>query len=220
MNLVQLRKVLSILVILMVASVVLAAQPVQAGGYSQYSSRMISESRPDSASGYGYYGGSEYEHEGCGDRSGSESASSEAASSNQFASAGPALAAGKIDGAAEVGRPLNATLSGAEEVPGPGDADGSGTALITLNQGQGQVCWELAASDIMTPTAAHIHVGVFGVAGPVVVALSPPEDGSSTGCTSVDPELIKQIRQNPEVYYVNIHTSDFPSGALRGQLGK
>ena len=33
------------------------------------------------------------------------------------------------------GRRLTATLAGAAEVPGPGDPDGAGTAVITLNQG-------------------------------------------------------------------------------------
>ncbi|MGH2538868.1 MAG: CHRD domain-containing protein [Candidatus Promineifilaceae bacterium] len=121
------------------------------------------------------------------------------------------------------GRPLNASLTGAAEVPGPGDPDGSGTAAISLNQGQGEVCFTIQVADITLPAAAaHIHVGPAGVAGPVVVTLSPPDaDGFSSGCVSdVDAELIKAIRQNPEQYYVNVHTSDFPAGAVRGQLGK
>ncbi|MCA1850177.1 MAG: CHRD domain-containing protein, partial [Acidobacteria bacterium] len=40
------------------------------------------------------------------------------------------------------GRRLTATLTGAAEVPGPGDPDGTGTAVITLNQGQNEVCFE------------------------------------------------------------------------------
>lgn len=119
------------------------------------------------------------------------------------------------------GRPLSATLTGAAEAPGPGDADGSGTAHVTLNQGQGEVCFELTVSDIEPAFAAHIHVGAAGVPGPVVVGLSAPTSGSSSGCvTGVDPELIKDIRQNPEGYYVNVHNAEFPAGAVRGQLSK
>jgi hypothetical protein len=70
------------------------------------------------------------------------------------------------------GRPLSATLTGAAEVPGPGDADTSGTALITLNEGQGEVCFSLDWAGIDgTVVAAHIHVGPASVAGPVVVPL-------------------------------------------------
>jgi hypothetical protein len=69
-------------------------------------------------------------------------------------------------------------------------------------------------------TAAHIHVAPTGDAGPVVVGLAPPTSGLSSGCTSVDPLLIKAIKQNPEDYYVNVHNAEYPAGALRGQLSK
>lgn len=122
---------------------------------------------------------------------------------------------------AQGGRPLSTSLSGAAEVPGPGDPDGSGTAKITLNQGQGTVCFELVVSDIVPATAAHIHRGEVGVAGPVVVGLAAPTSGTSSGCVEgVSKDLIKAIRQNPEDYYVNVHNVSFPAGAVRGQLGK
>jgi len=122
--------------------------------------------------------------------------------------------------AADGGRKFTTALTGAAEVPGPGDPDGSGTATITLNYGQGQVCWDLTVSDIAPATAAHIHVGPAGVAGPVVVGLSAPTSGSSSGCASADRDLIKAIIQNPEEYYVNVHNAEYPPGAVRGQLGK
>jgi len=118
------------------------------------------------------------------------------------------------------GRPLTTTLTGAAEVPGPGDPDGSGEALITLNQGRRLVCFQLSVADIAPATAAHIHAGAVGVAGPVVVGLTPPTSGFSSGCVSADPDLIKDIRQNPEEYYVNVHNAQFPPGAIRGQLSK
>jgi hypothetical protein len=133
-----------------------------------------------------------------------------------------AASAAKLDGAEHGGRPLSTTLTGAAEVPGPGDPDGSGTARITINPGQEEVCWEIAAEDITLPaTAAHIHVGAVGTAPPnnVVVTLSPPdESGFSSGCAQVSRELAKAILKNPEDYYVNVHTSDFSRGAIRGQL--
>ena len=121
--------------------------------------------------------------------------------------------------AADGGRKFETTLSGAQEVGG-GDPDGSGTAEITLNPGQGQVCFELTATGTSTPIAAHIHAAPAGVNGPVVVPLSPPVGGSSSGCVSADRDLIKAIIQHPENYYVNVHTTEFPGGALRGQLSK
>lgn len=118
------------------------------------------------------------------------------------------------------GRPLTTTLSGAAEVPGPGDTDGSGTATITLNPGQNQVCFELTVSNIAPATAAHIHVGPSDKAGPVVVGLTAPTNGSSKGCVSLDQEKIKAIIKTPAAYYVNVHNAEFPNGAVRGQLSK
>jgi len=118
------------------------------------------------------------------------------------------------------GRRLTATLTGAAEVPGPGDPDGGGTAVITLNQGQKEVCFELTVSNIAPATAAHIHSGAAGVAGPVVVTLTPPTEGSSKGCVSAGADLIKDIRQNPGNFYINVHNADFPDGAVRGQLSR
>lgn len=121
------------------------------------------------------------------------------------------------------GRPLTADLTGAAEVPGPGDPDGSGTAHVTLNQGAGEVCFEISVSGIVLPAiGAHIHVGAADEAGGVVVALTAPDaTGSSSGCVSgVDRDLIKAIRQNPEAYYVNVHSVEYPPGAVRGQLSK
>ncbi len=140
-------------------------------------------------------------------------------------SVSPALepAAAVLPGASHGGRPLTASMSGDQEVPFPGDPDGSGAATVTLNQGQGEVCWDIEVSDISLPSfGAHIHVGAAGVAGPIVVFLSPPDaGGTSAGCTTgVDPDLIKAIRQNPAGYYVNVHNFDFPPGAVRGQLSK
>lgn len=125
------------------------------------------------------------------------------------------------------GRPFTTTLTGEAEVtaagvPNQGDLDGTGTAHLTLNQGQGEICYELNVADITLPAAAaHIHVGASTTTGPIVVHLAAPDaNGHASGCTSVDPALIKAIRQNPENYYVNVHNSVFPAGALRGQLSK
>jgi CHRD domain len=131
-----------------------------------------------------------------------------------------ALVAAVASVAVAGGRPLSAALTGAAEVPGPGDPDGSGSAFITVNPGQGEICFELTVSNIAPATASHIHVGPVGVAGPVVVGLTPPTSGSSSGCVSVDRDLAKAILKNPEEYYVNVHNEPFPAGAVRGQLSK
>ena len=122
---------------------------------------------------------------------------------------------------------LEASLSGGTaEVPDPGDPDGSGGAQVKINVKKQKLCFTLVVLDIMLPTAAaHIHEGEAGVAGGVAVTLKAPEEvagtgiGLATGCAKGQPKsLLRDIKQNPDQYYVNVHTSDFPGGAVRGQL--
>jgi CHRD domain len=128
--------------------------------------------------------------------------------------------------AADGGRPFTTQMTGAEEAPGPGDADATGIAEITLNQGLQTICFALSWENIDgTVFAAHIHVAPLGTPGPIVVPLfsgSFAGTDSMSGCvTDVDPDLVKAIRQNPEAYYVNVHSlPSFAAGAIRGQLGK
>ena len=118
------------------------------------------------------------------------------------------------------GRPVSATLTGAAEVPGPGDTDGAGTFKATINHGQGQICYELTVSNIATPNAAHIHIGGPTEAGDVLVALKTPVDGTAKDCVSVDKDKLQEMLKDSSKYYVNVHNADFPDGAVRGQLSK
>lgn len=115
---------------------------------------------------------------------------------------------------------LKIDLTGGAEVPGPGDTDGKGTADLTLNLDKGEVCYDITASDIQAPTAAHIHAGAADKAGGVKVPFKKAADGSWKGCVPADKTLLNDIKTNPANYYVNVHTAEFPNGAIRGQLGK
>jgi len=104
-----------------------------------------------------------------------------------------------------------------------GDEDGTGSALITINRGQKEVCWHVIASDIDLPaSASHIHRAAAGVQGPIVVPLSAPNaSGESSGCASVENvDLLQEILDDPGSFYVNVHTSTYPAGAVRGQLAR
>jgi hypothetical protein len=118
------------------------------------------------------------------------------------------------------GTELKTTLAGANEIPGPGDTDGAGTASFRTTAGLGQICYTLKVDKIKLPaTGAHIHKGAVGIAGPIVVGLKPPNaSGSSSGCVTVPRTLVNAILNGPLDYYANVHTTDFPAGAIRGQL--
>jgi hypothetical protein len=121
----------------------------------------------------------------------------------------------------EGGVPFTVELTGEAEVtsagvPNQGDLDGSGTATVRVNPGQGEVCWSIGVADVAQIEMAHIHSAVATTTGPVVVPLSPYEGG----CTEVSRALALDIVLNPSSYYVNVHNMEFRAGALRGQLNR
>lgn len=114
---------------------------------------------------------------------------------------------------------LVATLKGSNEVPA-GDPNGSGSASITLDAASGQVCWTINVANIAPATASHIHQGGAGTAGQVLIGLDTNGfTGSTTGCVTADTAKVASVLANPGGFYVNVHTADYPGGAVRGQLG-
>ncbi len=74
--------------------------------------------------------------------------------------------------------------------------------------------------DEFGPTKFHIHRGIAGQNGPVVVDLTEVADqGQTRGRVEADPALVAEIAAHPENFYVDRHTISHPDGAVRGQLG-
>ncbi|WP_340588480.1 CHRD domain-containing protein [Erythrobacter alti] len=120
--------------------------------------------------------------------------------------------------AEEIAETYYATLTGAAEVGG-GDTDGYGTAEISISDELGQVCWDINDVRGIGPiTAAHIHRGAAGVDGPVVFTLRRDNTGDYTGCTDASEWTQEFLEAAPGAFYVNVHTAEFPNGAIRGQL--
>ena len=112
----------------------------------------------------------------------------------------------------------NATLTGAQEVGG-GDRDGAGRAEISISDNFGQICYDLNDIRGIGPiTAAHIHRGAAGVNGPPVFTLKPANEGGYKGCSDGAEWTQDRIENNPQAFYVNVHTAEYPNGAIRGQL--
>jgi hypothetical protein len=134
--------------------------------------------------------------------------------------AAAALALAGCETVAEsVDETYSAMLQGSQEVPGPGDPDGSANAEVTIVDAVDNVCYEINDVRGISPaTAAHIHRGASGVAGPPVVTLQAPTDGESQGCIQAPEAIADEIEANPSGFYVNVHTADYPNGAIRGQL--
>jgi hypothetical protein len=115
---------------------------------------------------------------------------------------------------------LETVMTGEKEVPGPGDPNGIGKADVKVSRTE--VCYTLTFKRIKPATAAHIHIGRKGEAGPVVVPLferpNNPVERRISGCVDIDSSLSEALREHPGRYYVNVHNKKYPDGAIRGQL--
>jgi hypothetical protein len=115
------------------------------------------------------------------------------------------------------GTVLVGTLLGAGEVP-PGDPDGNGEFTGFFDQAGGKLCYDIGVGSLDKITVMHIHSGAAQVAGPPVITLATPDGTHGEGCIAVDRALLGQIIANPAGYYVNVHTTTHPTGAIRSQL--
>src|SRR5262245_16159960 len=129
---------------------------------------------------------------------------------------------------------LVTVLDGQQEIgpagPGAGDPDGKGLfiALAFPDASPPTLCYLLAQTRIGTPILSHLHMAPAGTNGAIVVNLTPPVNGVSTDCISEGEVVngmpafpgttVAAIVANPAGFYANIHTADFPAGAIRGQL--
>ena len=128
------------------------------------------------------------------------------------------------------GTPFMAVLTPQGEFPGPGDPNpaAQGVTVFTLNSGQEEICFKTSFSGLSVPAgAAHIHNAPAGASAPVLVPLGPvpsATEATYARCVFAPRAVIKAIRENPENYYVNIHTfggpAARPGGAIRGQMFK
>lgn len=159
----------------------------------------------------------------CGGDDDDNGASPETDSTATSVTSTPPAAAGDPDASGAVELALTATLSGAEEVPGPGVADGTGMAEVRV--GEVELCYQLTTNMGGKPTGAHIHEAAKGAAGDVIVDLAPvfTTDGSAStaeACVKPDRAALVKISYTPERFYVNVHTAEHPGGAVRGQLAR
>jgi hypothetical protein len=116
-------------------------------------------------------------------------------------------------------RVFRVVLAGENETPA-GDPVATGAATVRVRSGRARVCYSLVARDLSgRAVAAHIHRGAAGTAGPVVIPLKTPNAGGrASGCAKTRKSLVRAILRRPSRYYVNVHTREFPGGAIRGQL--
>ena len=117
-----------------------------------------------------------------------------------------------------VTKTFQVALTGEAESPA-GDPVATGTATLRVPASTGKVCYTLSAKNLPRAVAAHIHRGKAGVSGNVVVPLKTPNAaGNAKGCAKASKALLRAMVKGPGAFYVNVHTGEFPNGAIRGQL--
>jgi hypothetical protein len=145
---------------------------------------------------------------------------------------GPASGTGDL---ASQGSVFKATLSAADEVPAPTldpRQKPSGTATFTLSGMS--LTWKVSVMNLSSAyTAAHVHLGAPGAAGPVLVplTLTAGAQGEAAGEGTIDASAIKPKADGTAMTmadlvstlksggaYVNVHTANNPKGEARGQI--
>jgi hypothetical protein len=112
-----------------------------------------------------------------------------------------------------------------------GDPDGSGTAELTVDLKAKTVCYDITVTNIGVPTEpiagignAHIHSHPEGGAIAVdldtqFAAVAGVENTyQAKECVKAKRGAVVDILLHPEDYYVNVHTVNFPGGAVQGDL--
>jgi CHRD domain len=110
---------------------------------------------------------------------------------------------------------LAAHLTGRAEVPVKGPLSATGDVKVTIEHEK--LCWTFTTlRRLGRPTRARIHRGVVRRAGPAVLALGSRY--RARGCVSAAERVLEPIEEAPTGFYVNVSTSTYPAGAVRGQL--
>ncbi|MFO7537398.1 MAG: CHRD domain-containing protein [Chloroflexota bacterium] len=134
--------------------------------------------------------------------------------------------AGEVRGQIGGSNVFQAALNGAEEVP-PVHTRASGKALMALDRNAETLYYRLLVQNIDDITMAHIHLAPSGVNGPVVYWLYDPSGQQAPGgdFDAANPvagsisltydDLFDLMRGD---WYVNIHTTGYPAGEIRGQI--
>lgn len=114
---------------------------------------------------------------------------------------------------------FKAVLNGTNEVP-VNSSTATGTATLSLDNTTKKITVTVTYSG-MTATAAHIHNGLPTVSGPVVFPLTAGGGGSYPTTYSITDQILDNTQETDlkaNNYYINIHSTAFPGGEIRGQL--
>ncbi len=124
------------------------------------------------------------------------------------------------EGAAElVAETHHATLTGAEVVSSTGDADGYATADLTVTRELGQICYDVNNIRNLGPiTSLTINRAPRGQVGPAILRITQANEGGWKDCVGKSNWLEQSFEYQPGKYYIQVSTTQYPNGAIRGQF--
>ena len=112
-----------------------------------------------------------------------------------------------------------ATLTGGEVVGMRGDMDGYAKAELSVSDEANQICYDLNdVRGIGNITSAAIYRGTKGMNGRAVIQMSAANEGGFKGCVGRAEWLEDSVERASGAYYIQVNTSEFPNGAIRGQF--
>jgi flagellar hook-basal body complex protein FliE len=112
-----------------------------------------------------------------------------------------------------------ASLSGTEVVSSSGDSDGSAQAEVSIANALDQICYDINNErNLAQITSVSLNRGQRGKTGPVVLRFKEANEGGWKNCVKKSEWLEDKLEWQPGNYYVQISTTEFPNGAIRGQL--
>jgi len=114
--------------------------------------------------------------------------------------------------------PLSASAEVVEAVGLSGDADAKGLVRLAVDPDHRRICYDFKVTGLATPLMAHIHKGPIHENGPSVVTLFTGPGGHLHDCVTWTQKWVDQIAADPAGFYFNLYTTEYPEGALRGQL--
>lgn len=143
-----------------------------------------------------------------------------------LALAGPAFAAHETSAAYQPGNSRFSIQLSGNDVPEGGDPDGQGSATLDLNPQEEMACFTINWSRLDGEvTALHLHVAAAGSEGPHWIDFFndqrfPGGQDNRAGCVPTPRDKIEAVISGPADYYLNVHSTAFEKGAIRGQLNQ
>jgi len=127
---------------------------------------------------------------------------------------------------------FNTSINGKSEVP-ERDTKAVGEAIVTINGDESSVHYKVIVANLENAVAAHFHMAPAGTIGGVVRGIfsNPDSSGTMNGILAegdiTGADLVGALAGNLAGFiealrsgniYVNVHTTTYPGGEIRGQL--